>query len=472
MDRKKQIAKYLFFDIVSANISWTIFYILRKITFETSKFGYQIPIEFTDTYFLSLVFIPVYWVFLHMFSGYYKDIYRKSRLNELWQTLQVSLFGVLIIFFALLLDDEINSYRNYYLSFVSLFSLQFALTYVPRLIITTRTNHKIHKGKIGFNTIIIGSNEGAISVFNEIENQSSAKLGNKFIGFVNVNGSHENSFNGALPRLGNIHDLPGLIEQHKIEEVIIAIETEEHDKIGRIINILAGCKVIIKAIPNMYDILTGKVKMNQIYGMPLILVSHELMQAWQQNLKQIIDYSVAFLALTLTSPLCLFLIIAIKISSKGPVIYMHERIGKYGRPFYIYKFRSMFIDAEQHGPALSSKNDARITRIGRFMRKSRLDEIPNFVNVLKGDMSLVGPRPERQYYIDQIVQKAPHYVHLHKIKPGITSWGQVKYGYAENVDQMVERLKYDILYIENMSLYVDFKILIYTVLTIIRGRGV
>lgn len=196
------------------------------------------------------------------------------------------------------------------------------------------------------------------------------------------------------------------------------------------------------------------------------------MPVWQEKLKQFFDIVVALIALIILLPLSLFLIIGIKVSSKGPIIYSHERIGKYGRPFQIFKLRSMFQDAESNGPALSTKNDARITPFGRFMRKLKLDEIPNFINVLKGDMSLVGPRPERKYFIDQIVERAPHYVHLQKVKPGITSWGQVKYGYAENVDQMIERLKYDILYIENMSLYVDFKIIIYTLLTIVKGRGI
>ncbi len=162
----------------------------------------------------------------------------------------------------------------------------------------------------------------------------------------------------------------------------------------------------------------------------------------------------------------------VKLTSKGPIFYSHERIGRYGKPFIIYKFRSMYSGAEKNGPELSSRNDGRITPFGKFMRKSRLDEIPNFFNVLKGDMSLVGPRPERKYFIDQITKQAPHYLHLLKVKPGITSWGQVKYGYAENVEQMIARLKYDLIYLDNMSLYVDFKIIIYTVMTIIKRKGI
>ena len=222
----------------------------------------------------------------------------------------------------------------------------------------------------------------------------------------------------------------------------------------------------------MYDILTGRVRMSAILGVPLIQISHQLMPAWQENIKNIIDIVLSILALAVLSPLCIFLIIGVKLSSKGPVFYSHERIGRYGKPFTIYKFRSMYVNAELNGPELSSKNDTRITKFGRFMRKSRLDEIPNFFNVIKGDMSLVGPRPERKYYIEKITKRAPHYLHLLKVKPGITSWGQVKFGYAEDVDQMVKRLKYDMIYLDNMSLYVDIKIIIYTLLTIVRRKGV
>ena len=171
-------------------------------------------------------------------------------------------------------------------------------------------------------------------------------------------------------------------------------------------------------------------------------------------------------------PVTIFLVIGVKFSSSGPVLHRQERIGRFGRPFVLLKFRSMYSDAEKNGPELTHKDDERLTRFGKFMRKWKLDEIPNFWNVLKGEMSLVGPRPERQHYVDQIISKAPHYVRLHKVKPGITSWGQVKYGYAENVDEMVIRLKYDLLYMESMSLFVDFQIMISTILILLRGRHV
>jgi lipopolysaccharide/colanic/teichoic acid biosynthesis glycosyltransferase len=221
----------------------------------------------------------------------------------------------------------------------------------------------------------------------------------------------------------------------------------------------------------MQDILLGSVKMTAIWDAPLIQISPELMPVWQQSLKRVLDIVVSFIAVAILSPVFIFTAIMVKLSSKGPIFYSHERIGLYGKPFTMHKFRSMFVDAEKNGPQLSSKLDSRITSFGRFMRKVRLDEIPQFFNVLKGQMSLVGYRPERQYFIDQIIKTAPHYKLLFKVKPGITSWGQVKFGYAENVDQMIQRLKYDILYLENMSLSVDFKIMIYTVLIIIQGRG-
>ncbi|MGE0089392.1 MAG: sugar transferase [Bacteroidales bacterium] len=471
MNKTLHTLKYIAFDLLSAILSWTAFYSYRKLFIETQKFGYKIPVELTSRFYFGIIIIPLFWILLYYLSGYYKDIYRKSRLKELGQTLFTTLFGVTIIFFTSLLDDEIVSYQNYYRLFFTLLIIHFVATYLPRLIITTQTSNKIHKRIYGFNTIIIGDNKKAVEIYKNIENQIES-TGNKFIGFINLSNKDNYLLEKYIPNLGSINQINRIISENKIEEIIIALESNEHKEIEKIINNLQTNNVILKAIPSMYDILTGKVKMAQIYGTPLIQISHSLMPTWQEHTKQIIDFTLSLIALVLLLPLFLFLAIGIKLTSKGPVIYSHERIGRFGKPFILYKFRSMNTDAEINGPALSSRDDERITSFGRFMRKSKLDELPNFFNVLKGDMSLVGPRPERKYYIDLIIQKAPHYLHLQKVKPGITSWGQVKYGYAENVEQMIDRLKYDILYIENMSLYVDFKIMIYTIQTIFKGQHI
>ncbi len=446
MNKRKQVLRYIISDILSSALAWSLFYIFRKIYIEPLKFGYDIPLTFSSRYYLGLIIIPTSWLLFYYLTGFYKNIFRHSRTDDLLRTFAQSLFGVLILFFLLLLDDEINTYRNYYLLFTVLFSLHFILTLIPRLILTSNSVKKVHNRKMGFNTLIIGSNHQAIEIYKELTEAESSS-GNKFVGFISLQKQDKYDLLEYIPNLGSLKDLSQIIESQRIEEVIIALESSEHNQISRIINQLSLYNVIIKAIPDMYDILTGKVKMDHLFGTPLIVLSKDLLPVWQANLKQFIDICVAVFALIIGSPLIIILSIGVKLSSSGPVFYSHERIGRYGKPFHIYKFRSMRLDAEKNGPELSSKEDNRLTNLGRFMRKFRLDEIPNFFNVLIGDMSLVGPRPERQFFIDQIIKKAPHYVHLHKVKPGITSWGQVKYGYASSVKEMVQRLKFDILYI-------------------------
>ncbi len=471
MNRKLQLTKYFIFDFLSASLAWGCFYVYRKIFIEPLKFGYDIPVQFGPKFFLGLLLIPLFWIFLYYATGYYREVFRKSRLTELWYTLRITFIGVLILFFGLLLDDVINDYSNYYRSFITLFLFHFVITFIPRLIITTNTTVKIHKRQLGFNTILIGSNEKALEVYEEIEQQKHG-TGNKFVGFVSVNEGNGHLLASKLSHLGHVNQIKEIIRKYNVEEVIIALEYIEHSSIDHILNLLIDSNVVIKTIPGMYEIFTGKVLMSAIFGTPLVEVSHHLMPAWQQNLKYFIDIIGSLLALTILTPLFIILMIGVKLSSKGPIFYKQKRVGKKGKPFTIFKFRSMFVNAEINGPELSSKDDSRVTKFGRFMRKSRLDEIPNFFNVLRGDMSLVGPRPEREYFIKKIVEKDPHYTQLLKVRPGITSWGQVKYGYAENVDQMLKRMKYDLLYIENMSLYVDIKILIYTLLTIIQRKGI
>ncbi|MEQ1666655.1 MAG: sugar transferase, partial [Bdellovibrionales bacterium] len=313
--------------------------------------------------------------------GTYNDIYRKSRLREFGQTLYVSLIGVLLIFFSLLLDDVIVSYKSYYNIFFVLFFLQFGITSTVRFFITTHTARKIKNREIGFPTLIIGSSERAVNLFKEYESESLS-LGYKFIGFIHVDHNNGKYFGDLLPHLGGIEDLTQIIDANKIEEVIIAIESSEHDFIGRIINELEDKDVIIKIIPDMYDILAGTVKMTSIFGSPLIIINPSLMPVWQQSMKRILDILVSLFFLMLLSPVYVITSIIIKVSSRGPIFFVQERIGLHGNPFTIYKFRSMFVGAEKGTPMLSSDNDNRITPFGKFMRGIRLDEIPQLFNVL------------------------------------------------------------------------------------------
>ncbi|HAH24299.1 MAG TPA: sugar transferase [Prolixibacteraceae bacterium] len=470
MHKNLQVARYLVFDIIAAMLSWTLFYFYRKIYIEPLKFGIEIPLDFTRQYYLALFFIPLFWITIYYITGQYSNIYRKSRLLELGKTFMSSLGGVTVIFFLLLLNDSISDYKKYYNLFLALFILHFSFTYLFRLIITTRTIHKIHNRIIGFNTIVIGANQKAVGIIEEMMVQKRP-AGNKVIGFLTVDQKDAYPLEKYAPNLGTYKNLQKVINDLEVEEIIIALESSEHKLLSEILTILENRVHVVWGIPDLFDILSNQPKTSTIFSTPLLKISNGLMPVWQEKTKRILDVGISLLALMLFLPVFIILAIMIKASSKGPVFYNQERVGKFGKPFTIYKFRTMVKDAETNGPLLSSSNDCRITRIGQFLRRTHLDEIPQFVNVLWGEMSLVGPRPERKYYIDQIAKEAPYVTHLQKVRPGITSWGQVKYGYASNVEEMIERLQYDMVYLKNISLYVDFKILIYTVMECVKAKG-
>ena len=464
MKKKYLWLVFLFFDWLSAASAWFCFNFFRKTYIE----NYHFELNYKLIY--STIIISVLWVLLYAALGQYKNAYKKYRIKEVTQTISQSLLGIILIFFGLLLDDQINSYQDYYNLVLAIIILHTTLTFLPRIIITSNLVSKIHKGKIGFNTLIIGSRNKAKETLLEIRGLKKSS-GYFFKGYISTNGGPDMMTNTGLEKLGDYSDLKQVINSHQIEEVIIATEPKEHEKTNTIINDLADLNVKIKVIADMYNILTGSVKMSSIFGALLIAVNPEILSPWEKITKRIVDVILSTIAIILLSPIFILLSLIIKSGTKGPIIFKQERIGINGKPFMIYKFRSMFNEAEKDGPQLSSQHDPRITPIGKFMRKTRLDETPQFFNVILGDMALVGPRPERQFYIDKIIAEAPHYKHILKVKPGITSWGQVKFGYAENVEEMVARLKFDLLYVENMSLVLDLKILFYTAIIMIKGDG-
>lgn len=450
-------------DFIAAALSWALFYYYRKTNVEHEQFS------FNETFYYGILIIPALWLLFYALQGTYQDVRRLYRLKILSYTAFATIFGSIVLFFALLIDDEVNTYFNYYRSLLTLALLHFGFTFFSRLVITSILVRRIHLRKDGFKTLLIGGSEKAVAIYQEIEGIEKGG-GNQFVGFVNLNGI-DKLLENKIPYLGHVDQLQQIIAENHIEEIIIALESTEHERLKTIISRINGENIVIKVLPDMYDILSGSVKLNNIFGALLMEVNAEVMPYWQRVAKRLFDIFFSIIAIILLIPVYIFLTIAVKLSSPGPILFFQERIGLNGKPFKIIKFRTMYIDAEKMGPQLSSTDDPRITPIGKFMRKARLDEFPQFFNVLKGDMSLVGPRPERQFFIDQIKVREPQFLELTKVRPGITSWGQVKYGYAENVDQMIQRMKFDLLYLRNRSIALDLKILMHTVLIIVKAKG-
>jgi len=468
MNKTRLAFAYLFFDITGSSAAWILF---CKLFYIPSDSITQ-TLNNENLFFIkSSVIISLYWAIIFFITGFYSISLKRSRLLELFFSLAATILGVFLFSLILLAKNYFNSTAVYLSSLSSLTLYQFLFTYIPRTVITSITAHRVHRGLTGYKTLIIGSGLKAYEVFRKIRDEKILG-GNLLTGYVSINGNGNNNHAWDLKYLGKASDIMEIINTHLIEEVIIATEDEEFEELLEIIGKLQCTDVTIKAVPSIKDLLTGRVEHTSIFGTPFLEIPNVTISPTQAIIKQLMDYSLSVIFLIVLLPLILLLALAIRLTDKGPVIFRQERIGKNGRPFIILKFRSMYKDAEKSGPDLSDKNDPRITPVGRFMRKHRLDEIPNLINVLRGEMSFVGPRPERQYYIDQIVKKAPHFMRLLKVKPGITSWGQVKYGYASNVDQMIERLEYDLIYIDNMSLLIDMKILIYTAIIIIQGKGI
>jgi len=441
-----------------------LFFRRAIIDFQWLGEHYNIVIPNYDFY-SSLWIFPICCLFIHILSGVYLHPDKHRQLKLFSTTLIASAIIAAAVSFALVHGDVRVSSEYYYQALFVLWFLLFGVTYFFRAIICANVRRKYKTGKWTTRTAIIGTGENAKKIAREIAKNMPE---NTLLGYIAENKYAQKTEN----ILGKLPQIDAIIQKENIQEIIIAPDDSDEKKIFSIVNSLYSHDITIRFTPSLYDILIGGVKMHELGVSPLVTITNSSMSDWEACVKRFFDITVSFVALILLLPLFLFLAVCIKMDSKGTVFFRQERIGQFGKAFNILKFRTMRTNAENGIPQLSTADDSRVTRFGRFLRKYRLDELPQFWNVLKGEMSIVGPRPERAFYIKKIMEIAPYYCLVYKVRPGLTSWGPIRIGYSNTVEQMVERLNYDIIYIENMSLTTDLKILLFTIEVIFRGKGV
>lgn len=465
MNPNKQRLKYILVDCFTVLLTWLLFNVFRYYESDiVSTYNELQSFLLNDRVVKVHIIVSSFWIFLFYLSGYYNKPFQKSRIGDFFTTLFSVLIGTVIIFFLVILNELLPSFVIYYELFIALFVLQFSTTFIGRLLITNSHIRDIRLRKVPHRVLIIGAGEKGKQIARDLY-----KLGYDIIGFI----SEPTTRLAVEPTcvLGSLCDIEKIVVSENINEIVLALDSVQTEELTSVLYSLYKYNLPIKILAGDNFPLARK-NVKTIIGIPLIELTDNNFKPIEENLKFVLDKLLSFCCLVLLSPLFLYIAFRVKKDSSGPVFFAQERIGYLGKPFMMYKFRSMYVQDKDSTPMLTMDNDDRVTSFGRFLRKYRLDELPQFWNVLIGDMSLVGPRPEQKYYIDQIVRKAPYYYLLHNVRPGITSLGMVKYGYADTVDKMIERLNFDMLYYENMSLAMDFTILVYTVRTVLTGKGI
>ena len=470
MDSFKNILNNLIFDSLALLGSWYVFYFVRFELGLIPGVSAQAPVAL----FVPAMVISIFWLIVFAIFGLYKSTYLISRMDEVLRVGKVTVLGTLILFFVLFIDnlgwnqETIQSAKTYTLSY---WLIVFVLVALSRLMVRTYEIGQIKKGKGLHRALIIGTGETARDIKANLDRHKTS--GMNVVGFVYESQTlPEEKVISGVPVLGGLDQLKSLILSEQIKDVIVALEQEDTEKLIRIVDEIDIPDVSVKIIPGFIHLITGLNQTNQIFGLPLIEVMPDPMPSWEKFTKRVFDLFISLIILVITAPVFLLLILLIKLTSRGPAVFSQERVGLYGKSFTIYKFRTMYEDAEKRsGPVWATENDPRITPVGYWLRKLRLDEIPQLFNVLRGDMSLVGPRPERPFFVDQFKKEIPLYTRRLRVRPGITGWAQVKWKYDESIEDVKEKTKYDLFYVENMSLRMDFKILFNTIFTVIGGKG-
>lgn len=473
MTRKKELVFLLLSDFIAINSAWLLFYWIRVESgwFQLVKTNSEIAVSLLLWTSLAMY---GFWLAGFLFFGLYRQWYVRPILDEIITIVKTLGLGTLIFMIFVLwgpsISGESAALNDPRIIGIIYFVLLSVLTITLRLVVRFSQQRLLEAGYGRRTSIVLGDKAHAESLADKIAHYP--RLGYDVIGYVSPNGEQAPP-HSPIKRLGELKDIESIIESHKVREVLITLGSEQHDALLDVIGRTAGSNVGLKIVPDLYDIISGQARTREIYGFPLIDINPELQRPWEEATKRALDITVSFCILLAGVPVWVLTALAVRLTSKGPVIYKQERVGRQGEPFHIYKFRSMRTDAEAEGiPQWAAKNDPRVTPIGKFLRKSHLDEAPQLWNVLFGDMSLVGPRPERQFFVEKLSREIPYYTRRLRVRPGITGLYQAMVDkYDENIDDVRDRVRYDLMYIESMSFRLDLKILLRTLYTVIRGRG-